>query len=91
MAQEQRARELGRLREETQGLQERLRLLEEGGGQVDDLTVKVQENLAQPSTSDELEGENCSRAYALENTVLFLVLSLLNSPLKVGHRRENRG
>ena len=57
MAQQQRAAEVGGLRQEVGTLQERLRLLEEEGARPDDLTVRVQENLAQPSTSHEVEGK----------------------------------
>ena len=55
--QKQRAEEVARLRKENEALSQRVKLLEEGGGAVEDLTVKVQQKLEQPGTSDDIEGK----------------------------------
>ena len=56
MAQRRQAAELERIRTENSRLANRLKVLEECGGRVDDLTAKVDEQMTQPSTSKEVEG-----------------------------------
>jgi hypothetical protein len=56
IARQQLATECERLQAENERLTKRLKILEEAGGRVDDLTVKVDEQLMQPSTSKEVEG-----------------------------------
>jgi cytochrome c-type biogenesis protein CcmH/NrfF len=56
VARQQLATECERLQAENARLTKRLRILEEAGGRVDDLTTKVDEQLTQPSTSKEVEG-----------------------------------
>ena len=58
MAQQQRKEELNRLREENERLKERLKLVEESGGKVEDLTMQVEQKLQEPSTSKEIDGEH---------------------------------
>ena len=56
IALEKRANELKNLKEENERLKQRLSLLEETGGSVEDLTVKVEHKLQEPSSSKEVEG-----------------------------------
>lgn len=56
MAAKQRAAELQRLREENETLKERIRVLEESGGQAMDVTEQVQKRLQEPSSSKEVDG-----------------------------------
>ena len=56
LAHDQRSTDLERLQEENEKLKQRLKLLEESGGQVEDLTIKVDEKLQEPDTSKEIEG-----------------------------------
>jgi len=56
MAQRRQSSELERLRTENARLTNRLKVLEELGGRVEDLTAKVDEQMIQPSTSKEVEG-----------------------------------
>ena len=58
LAQKHRALELSKLKEENEKLKERLKLLEESGGHVDDLTVKVDRKMLEPSTSKQVTGKN---------------------------------
>lgn len=55
MAAKQRAAELQRLREENETLKERIRVLEESGGQAMDVTEQVQKRLSEPSCSKEVD------------------------------------
>lgn len=56
IAQKQRMEELNRLKLENERLQQRVKLLEDSGGQVEDLTVKVDQKLNEPCSSKEVEG-----------------------------------
>ncbi|KAL5019316.1 hypothetical protein ScPMuIL_005038 [Solemya velum] len=55
IAQKQRMEELSRLKLENERLQQRVKLLEDSGGQVEDLTVKVDQKLNEPCSSKEVE------------------------------------
>lgn len=55
MASKQRAAELQMLREENEALKQRIKILEESGGQADDVTEQVQKRLQEPSTSKEVD------------------------------------
>ena len=58
-AQATRAEEMARLKEENIRLTKRLQVIEEGGGQsIEDLTVKVEQRMLEPSTSEEVKGES---------------------------------
>ena len=56
IAQRERAEQVKTLTGENERLTERLRVLEETGGKVEDVTMRVEERLAQPSSSKELDG-----------------------------------
>ena len=56
LAQKRRALELSKLKEENEKLKQRLKMLEESGGHVDDLTVKVEQKMLQPSSSKQVTG-----------------------------------
>ncbi len=56
LAQKSRAMELKQLKEENEKLRERVKILEESEGRVDDLTVKVEKKISEPSASKEVEG-----------------------------------
>ncbi|BFZ17481.1 hypothetical protein BsWGS_20520 [Bradybaena similaris] len=55
VAYQARAQQLEKLKEENDNLRKRNQILEEHGGQVQDLTLQVQEKLQQPSPSKEVE------------------------------------
>lgn len=56
LAQQKRAQELQVLQKENEMLKQRVVVLEEAEGKVEDLTVQVEQRLQQPSTSKEVEG-----------------------------------
>ena len=56
VAQRSRAVKLAKLTEENEKLKTRLKLLEESGGRMEDLTMRVDEDLQKPGSSKELEG-----------------------------------
>ena len=56
LAQKRRALELSKLKEENEKLKQRLKMLEESGGHVDDLAVKVEQKMLQPSSSKQVTG-----------------------------------
>ena len=58
LAQKRRALELSELRKENEKLKERLKMLEESGGHLDDLTVKVEQKMLHPSTSQQVTGKD---------------------------------
>ncbi|XP_067673796.1 mitotic spindle assembly checkpoint protein MAD1-like isoform X2 [Haliotis asinina] len=55
LAQRQREEEVKRLHDENDKLKQRLKLLEESGGSVDDLTLKVEKKLLEPDAEKEVE------------------------------------
>ncbi|XP_071106833.1 mitotic spindle assembly checkpoint protein MAD1-like [Haliotis cracherodii] len=55
IAQRHREEEMKRLQDENDKLKQRLKLLEESGGSVDDLTQKVEKKLQEPDVSKEVE------------------------------------
>ena len=55
-ARRNRTSELERLQDENSKLKQRLKLMEESGTMIEDLTIKVNDQLSQPSTSKEMEG-----------------------------------
>lgn len=57
MAAKQRAAEIQMLREENEALKQRLKILEESGGQAEDVTEQVQKRLQEPSSSKEVDGK----------------------------------
>ena len=56
MAQKRQSEELSKVRVENEKLKKRLEVLEEGGGVVEDVTMKVEARLQEPSTSQDTEG-----------------------------------
>jgi hypothetical protein len=57
MAAKQKAAELQMLREENEALKQRLKILEESGGQAEDVTEQVQKRLQEPCSSKEVDGK----------------------------------
>lgn len=57
IAAKQRAAELQKLQEENETLKQRLKILEESGGQAEDVTEQVQKRLQEPSSSKEVDGK----------------------------------
>lgn len=57
MATEQRKEEITRLREENDRLKQRIKLLEENEGRIEDLTVAVEQKLKEPGSSKDIEGQ----------------------------------
>lgn len=55
IAAKQRAAELQKLQEENETLKQRLKILEESGGQAEDVTEQVQKRLQEPSSSKEVD------------------------------------
>ncbi|XP_041363278.1 mitotic spindle assembly checkpoint protein MAD1-like isoform X2 [Gigantopelta aegis] len=55
LAQDQRSLDREKLQEENEKLKQRLKLLEEGGGWVEDLTIRVDEKLQEPDSSKQIE------------------------------------
>ena len=54
--QEERKEVIQHLKQENAALSERVRLIQEAGEPVEDLTAKVEEQLQQPGSSEELDG-----------------------------------
>ena len=57
LAQQERANELAKLREENVRLAERVKILEEKGAAVSNITMLVDEKVAEPGSSAEVEGK----------------------------------
>ena len=57
IAQSRRAEEVRRLQAENARLSERVRLLETRPGELEDLTLQVEQRLQEPGTSKEVEGQ----------------------------------
>lgn len=57
MATEQRKEEITKLREENDRLKQRIKLLEENEGRIEDLTVAVEQKLKEPGSSKDIEGQ----------------------------------
>ena len=72
LAQKRRALELSKLKEENEKLKERLKMLEESGGLVDDLTVKVEQKMLQPSSSKQVTG-SCALLMVMLKLNIFII------------------
>ena len=57
MARQERAGELNKLREECETLRQRVKVLEESGPDVDDVTMQVSKKLKEGGSSQEVEGK----------------------------------
>ena len=62
----QRREELKSLQEENERLRQRVKLLEESEGKIEDLTVVVEKKLQEPGSSKDVEGTNYIYPYSIK-------------------------